>query len=766
MRNILVEQMKPRSKQHAGSVHLTGSLLWRAAITLITVAVLVASYVLSLPVAVDVGDYFDRPFLQGFNAPEVSPAQPQQRYQWPAGSDSIELEAIGSGHQIVIVETQETFGDRLPLSLALYADELRIAPLPALPGESGFRAVVPAEIAERGRYTLRIGVTLAHTLVVTPIHPQAVVAAPLRSYRWSTGDSRILLKGIGTGAWLAKITGVVHRPDSAPAQASVWANDRQLVQLPDVADSRQFSLLIPPEVMRSGDLELRLTATPFYDPRELGILTEGIAVAPLAATTHLPAVWQLITAVLIVLGLDLALGLLGSQRWQRALLLLALLAFGAWAISAYRLSMALYIPRLALMVGISVLLLLLLKAVIPALFRKGGVELSPLGLRLLLLLFLAGFWIKAGGMLYPYMVAIDVRWHMNKVEQILAGRFWEFYKPGAFSESVMPTGEWGEQRPVIPYSPFFHIFSTVFAIFPWKIDLTANVFSAIIDNSRVFLIFFIARRLGLRERVGLMAAGLYAALPVTFLLHSWGNIPTTFGMWWTLVSTAFILGAWGRLDSRVPLTVLTLLLTATILFYTVMAVFMTLYLLIWLPLLAWLLDRGERLPDQVHAIAFALVSAILLSMVIYYGQYLDGIINVTIPYFLKGGPQSQGVQVEPFSTYLTGHLPRMAYYGLLLPFIVAPVMIALQWRRHRMLVVWSIPIFIVSALFLYIGHSISMVDKHLFFLIPALVIGTAMAMDKLWEARRLARLPVIAFYLYLVVAALNLWVYRIATVRQ
>ncbi len=146
-------------------------------------------------------------------------------------------------------------------------------------------------------------------------------------------------------------------------------------------------------------------------------------------------------------------------------------------------------------------------------------------------------------MLYPYFIGIDVSWHMNKVLQILNGQLSLFYGTNSpLNESTMPEAEWGANRPVIPYSPWFHMFAVLFTYVPLPLVLTANLFHTLIDCSRALLIGLLGRKLGLSERQSLFASLLYAVTPVTFLLLSWGNVPTAFGMWWTLVSTSVYRG--------------------------------------------------------------------------------------------------------------------------------------------------------------------------------------------------------------------------------
>ena len=71
----------------------------------------------------------------------------------------------------------------------------------------------------------------------------------------------------------------------------------------------------------------------------------------------------------------------------------------------------------------------------------------------------------------------------------------------------------------------------------------------------------------------------------------------------------------------------------------------------------------------------------------------------------------------------------------------------------------------VGALFVVIGARISMVDKQVFYIIPALALGVGLLAGRLWRRGLPARLVVAGFYLFAFVAALQMWIYRIATVR-
>jgi len=65
-----------------------------------------------------------------------------------------------------------------------------------------------------------------------------------------------------------------------------------------------------------------------------------------------------------------------------------------------------------------------------------------------------------------------------------------------------------------------------------------------------------------------------------------------------------------------------------------------------------------------------------------------------------------------------------------------------------------------------VGSRISMVDKQVFYIIPALALGVGLLAGRLWRRGLPARVVVASVYLFSLAAALNLWIYRIASVQQ
>jgi hypothetical protein len=416
------------------------------------------------------------------------------------------------------------------------------------------------------------------------------------------------------------------------------------------------------------------------------------------------------------------------------------------------------------------------------LFRVAGVPLDDnVGrafLSGLLLLSLVSFWLKAGGALYPYFVAVDVQWHMDRARWIIDGQLPLLYSTNSpLNETTMPTAEWGSERPVIPYSPWFHMIATLYNLSPLGMEMTANMVSILQDSTRILLIALIMRKAGLSMRAALIATATYAVIPVAYLLHAWGNVPTSFGLWLTLLVHTMIFVFWDRLHERIPMLVLSLLLFVTFLVYTVTGVF-TGFFLIFFTVIVWLngLRGGEWAAQRkpLGALWIAAGAAMGMALIVYYGQYIPPIIERTIPYMatvMTQGPQSVGVERPPFDAYLWSFVPHLDYriwpgdylfYGIAIPMLFTiPGFIAL---RNRPLVWMLFAAWLsVAVLFLLAGYRISMVDKQLFYMLPVMCICWAVCAEWIWVRGWWGRLFVLGVLALSLITALDQWIFRIAT---
>ena len=746
-----------------------------------TIILALLAYAARPTVGVKIGSRYDTPFLSNMHDREFGAVAPQADFAWPRGNSTIELATGLSPAFEMATLTLDPFtptGEFRRRLVSVYANGDEIANFEDLGGASReFRTLLPTGATSSGRMTLRaITIPDTNSTALPPLQVEKVQLSAASTYRWTTERSTISFPALGKGDWQVTLQAIVDHPDNKPVAAKLYANDILVANLPDYAGPRTLSALIPAAVIGDGDLTLRVEATPFNDPRPLGVLIERVTLAP-AGGWSLATVLPPLSVVLPLIVI--ALALYGSLRRVQARPLLAaggalvVMAVGAWALIAFRYPIAFYLRPLTLVMLLGLALALLADWLMRWLCRSVGLPLAP-GLRsALVLIFLVSFWLKAGGLVFPYMQAIDIQWHMEWVRRILAGDLPLSQLYGTRSplnDLTMPIAEWGANRPIIPYSPFFQIFALSFSIFPWKLEHTANVLSAAVDSSRVFLIALLALKAGLPSRTTLLAALLYAVTPVTFLLHAWGNVPTTLAMWLTLLATTIIVVGWERLQRPWPFTLLTLVTLACMLLYTVMAAFHLIFIALF-GLFGWLM-RKQFDTRPLRPVLLATALAFGLAVLVYYGQYILPVLTTTVPYLLAvftRGPQSVGVTRPPFSAYILDFGPhlvywfwpgRYLYYGLVLPLIaVIPGFVLLRSRQPlwAALAAW----FSVAVLFMFVGYRISMVDKQLFYILPPICLCAAVAADWLWRKLRWTRWLIGLAYVATFASALALWIVRI-----
>ncbi len=756
-------------------------------LALLTVIVLTLAYTVRPTVRLDLGGDYDAAFLQAFNGREIDAASSAEATRFPWAADQLTLTVPGQrrGDWLATLHAAPGQPSDSLADVAVAVNGVRVD-MPRRTADS-LIAKLPPELAAAEQLTF----SLVSPLVGGALPPRNLVAAitlaPARTYRWTTDASTIMLPNLGRGNWVVELGAVTRHPDGQPVGAELFANTTLLARLPESATPRRLRLLVPANTLRDGTLALTMRAAVFADPRPLGVLLSDVVVAPAAGAglaTAFPPLSGLALALVTVLGTFASLQLTGGS-WQNRLRWLVfgvtlLTVAGGWAVMTYRFPSSFMLPSLAWLAGSSVLLVLALRWLTRWLFAAAGLPLADAEnfLGLLLISFLLSYWLKAAGALYPYFVAIDVHWHMTRAQWILNGDLPLLYGTHSpLNETTMPTAEWGANRPVIPYSPWFHIFATVFAFMPMPMDTAANLFSMLIDSTRIILIALLALKAGLSRRGALLAAGTYAVLPVAYLLHSWGNIPTGLGLWLTLVCNTVIIVWWERLREWRVMATLTVLLLLTFLEYTVTGVFMGVFLVV-LTVLVWLNGlRGgawAALRAQLGALWLASGVAMALAVVIYYGQYIPLIIAQTIPYMgtvFTRGPESVGVERPPFGQYMWAFVPHLdyriwpgdyLYYGLAIPLLFTiPGFSAL--RRQPLIWVSFAAWGTLALLFTFAGYRISMVDKQLFYLLPVICICWAIYADRIWARWPWGRWAIGAVLLYTLYAAIDQWLLRIVT---
>lgn len=540
------------------------------------------------------------------------------------------------------------------------------------------------------------------------------------------------------------------------------------------------NIIIPAEACntaRYGDSQ----GFKFYDLK-LAAQTTGFSLPPLT-----PLIFLTLSALLLYFSF----GYLGlALRWS-ALGVVGLLAIAATILATYRLELTDYVSRLALLTLATAIALPVLEWLIPRLWQAWKMPLPQKTFGILLICFAVGLLLRGGGVLYPQTVIIDSPAHLQEINKILHGQLVQEY----FNKDLSKVpGQW-DSTSLIPYSTISYF---LLAPFGGVGDpaIGVNLFNALLDALRIFVIFGLALKLGTGLRAATAAAVLYLLTPATWLLNSWGNWPTTVSLWLGVLYLFLLLVYADKLQKRGVFIGLTLLLTLTMITYIVTAVFVGLMVLIYVAGLFFFVGRKQPQTRRNALTIFgSLVAASLLSVATYYWQFVGDTIN-TLTNFSKqvSNGQTLGLQPRTLTYYYglyTDHIFNMYGAGAILTLALAvygfslfapprlfaktefsavePDWTTLRSNSSRWFVgSW----FVVFVIFGFVGWKMDMVDKQVWFVVPISVVLSGVALVFLWQKLREpilrygGRAVVAGCVFWLTYSSVTLWIYRLAFKRH
>jgi hypothetical protein len=334
----------------------------------------------------------------------------------------------------------------------------------------------------------------------------------------------------------------------------------------------------------------------------------------------------------------------------------------AGVIGVQRLLLTPFSARLAFVLALAIVVALAVEMAVRAITRSAGwrggralPEWTWAGLRGLVSLAVA---LKVGGLLYPHTFIIDAYFHLKYITYMAEGRPWEQFFGKNLSLSVMPKEEWGAARAFIPYSPFFYVVAAPLERLPVPTTLSVPVAAGILEAVKVALVFLVGLALGpvrSAARRAFAAAALYSFVPATFLLQQWGNWPTQLSLWLVTLWAAILCLFWRRLASPAVWLASTVVLSLTLLSYTVTAAYAGIFVLM-LGLGGLVFARLEWKAWVSLGVSLAVATGVAL--IVFYGQYVDDMIRETLPTFGKAlDEQGKLTTLRPsFGEFLTGHI--------------------------------------------------------------------------------------------------------------
>lgn len=592
-------------------------------------------------------------------------------------------------------------------------------------------------------------------------------------YRWSGDRSWLEAPGIGRNQPLLltlRLAG--YRPEGyAPAVVTITVGGQPLSVFTASAAASVYTAAIPATLNNQDTLQVFLDITFFStkdDPRKLGVVLDWARLAsdPSAANSGLVRPPTDVTISLLISLLLLYLTLRHLRvGWQIAGALGAALMLCAATLLAFdRFDLTLFArPLLVVMLCVYGMALLLPPIVVWTLTALRARP-TATALQALMLIFLAAFAIKAGGMMHPDFVILDQAMRAHQVQALVAdpGGFWQTYLTinanqggGEQGGRFAILGQWNLQIP-FPYPPLAYYPLAPFAwLWPSQLDTDKLVIAgdtalAALSATVAFALYAIAQR-GLGSgRAGIIAAAISLFAPVSYLHFSDGDWTFIWGGWLSVVYLMALICLADRASKALPFVTLSLLAAFTLTSHTAIAIFATPFVPIAVLILALMRWRGGSFGFPLWPLAASFVVGAALSLV-YYGAYIVPVLTVSIPAIIAHLGSGLGQDVQHLGgPLLRGFWPQIWAHFTAWPLALALVglaLILLRPQRHEaaqtgdgirrvcvtLLSSWAL----VFALFSIADVKMNLLQRHMIFALPLLGLLSGLALVRLmhWGTR-------------------------------
>ena len=602
---------------------------------------------------------------------------------------------------------------------------------------------------------------------------------PNLSFRWTTTESYLRFEGAGRLPEAHVIIDMQPGGRPASAQVQVWeTDDNQLLGQVVVEPSQlHYEFVYRPQGhLLEGNLRLTIRVlNPFTDPGHpagpLGVVVTQVHLTggPANIRPVVPSLTVLAALLALLTTFYLSLARSGWSIWQAAVWGGGLALASGIALVGFRFHLVPALPILVMSALLAYPLLVMGLRTTSRWLRGRSITINWLDLRWLGLIFVVAFVVKAAGMNHPAFATSD---HWFRVHQI--NRFWT--QPAAFwqqyySVSTGTTvtgqeggsavlGQWGIEV-ALPYSPLFYIFAAPLSLI-WPAHNDPNLLIAIndlaswLEVSQIFLLYLIVQfffRGSCTGRAGIIAAAIFGFYPLSFLLFSDGGYNTIFASWLTLLFLA-LLGDWLRRretgqSSRWLVAWLVLTLAAALLAHT--STLLLLGALVTLTTIFLLISKSTRAEGK--QLAWIGLGGLGLSLVLYYGWYIPGLITTTLPTFFSKLGSGIGQDNHLLGgQLLTGFWPQLWEHYRLWPFLLTLGLLAVGLftlrRNHpqpdittetvldqpkavaiRIFIAWLV----IFGVFSLLDLKVNLLQKHMLFVAPLFCLSSGVMLSLGWE---------------------------------
>ncbi|HEX9987981.1 MAG TPA: hypothetical protein VGE45_05815 [Chloroflexia bacterium] len=365
------------------------------------------------------------------------------------------------------------------------------------------------------------------------------------SFRWTEGYATARFKGVARQPLRLGLTMRTGGPDPQPnKKVEVYARGA-LVAVFDASNTlADVAAPISPDLVSraTGDLDLVITSpsfTPAGDSRQLGVIITSMRLEPTGdALPILPPALHLLYVVGAGLCVYLICALLRLPiRVRLAASLLALLTIAAYYAFA-RAAIALYMEGLLCALALALGALLAAQPLVRWLYRRAGFldfDFHERDAQALFGTFVAGLAVGWAGLLHPQSDPHDFSFHLRSFQEVQAGNvFFDNYVVAGVGQGFYP--------------PAMYVLLLPFNLLLRNPYYLVRLVPVLISFSGVFIVYFLARRYLPGQRFApLLAAALYAALPVNLLILWWAHETNLFGLVLLLGTIAYILSQYERI---------------------------------------------------------------------------------------------------------------------------------------------------------------------------------------------------------------------------
>ena len=444
---------------------------------------------------------------------------------------------------------------------------------------------------------------------VSGIHPPERDPAG-RTFAWTTSDALIRLPGLDRRVpWTldVRVRGARALPADNPALTIVvdGATVEHVQTAPDFTDVR---VTIPARPERRGmliDLNSSDTFVPGpSDPRPLGVMLDRLALAPdgivlvpdpaLAATSFSSAAMG---AAIALVGVTAGSAIGGAVLLSAGIAAVAargFAPFGTYPATLLRLSEWIAV----MLAGLSLL---------AEYWRRRGLRNTA---KFVVIFSASALLLKLAVLLHPDMPVGDAMFHAHRFESVLAGRY--------YFTSIAPGGY------AFPYPPGLYLFASVFASLVHRgiPDMALlRIVTTAVDCVFGLLLYWVVVRNWEHRLAGALAVAIYHLMPLNFGVLTTGNLTNAFAQ--SVAIGALAVMAAPALSESIARMTLLLIVLLSIAFLSHTGTVAILFVAGVCTAALFFFAGGRALRSAAWAIGVATVVAAVISVVLYYGWFID-----------------------------------------------------------------------------------------------------------------------------------------------